>query len=386
MNRNTLFDVAVIGAGPAGAATARRLAQRGLQVLLLERSRMDTPRIGESLAPVVQPALRSLGVWDDFMALDALPSWGTRSVWGEAHAQSHSHLQNPWGCGWHVDRAAFDRMLAQVAAAAGVQLHTGTGLHSAHFDGAAWHLQTSDATTAPLRARVLVDATGRRAQLARALGAQRLLFDRLVGVAVRWSGIAAHEQGHLLVETTPDGWWYSAPLPAGGMVAMLMTDADLCARQRLNRATAWHDALAAAPASHQRLREASCTSTPQVCCAHSQRVRQNPADAAGPWLAVGDAALAVDPVSGSGVLRALNTAQAAAAAVDEALAAGPDWRAPLAAYETERDAECTTFLIERAQYYAAEERFASAFWQRRVPPSRSAGHVPVRDLSIAAYA
>jgi flavin-dependent dehydrogenase len=358
MNRDTLFDVAVIGAGPAGAATARWLAQRGLQVLLLERSRMDTPRVGESLAPAVQPALRSLGVWDNFMTLDALPSWGTRSVWGEAQAQSHSHLQNPWGCGWHVDRAAFDRMLAQAAAAAGAQLRMGTGLQSAQFDGAAWHLQTSDATMAPLRARVLIDATGRRAQLARALGAQRLLFDRLVGVAVRWSGIAATEQGHLLVETTPDGWWYSAPLPAGGMVAMLMTDADLCARQRLNRATAWHDALAGAPA----------------------------ADAAGPWLAVGDAALAVDPVSGSGVLRALNTAQAAAEAVGQALAAGPGWRAPLAAYEAERDAECTTFLIERAQYYAAEERFASAFWQRRVPPSRSAAHVPLRDLSIAAYA
>jgi flavin-dependent dehydrogenase len=386
MNRDTLFDVAVIGAGPAGAATARWLAQRGLQVLLLERSRMDTPRVGESLAPAVQPALRSLGVWDNFMTLDALPSWGTRSVWGEAQAQSHSHLQNPWGCGWHVDRAAFDRMLAQAAAAAGAQLRMGTGLQSAQFDGAAWHLQTSDATMAPLRARVLIDATGRRAQLARALGAQRLLFDRLVGVAVRWSGIAATEQGHLLVETTPDGWWYSAPLPAGGMVAMLMTDADLCARQRLNRATAWHDALAGAPASHQRLRAAACTSTPQVWCAHSQRVRQDPADAAGPWLAVGDAALAVDPVSGSGVLRALNTAQAAAEAVGQALAAGPGWRAPLAAYEAERDAECTTFLIERAQYYAAEERFASAFWQRRVPPSRSAAHVPLRDLSIAAYA
>jgi len=378
--REAMFDVAVVGAGPAGAATARRLAQRGLRVLLLERSRMDTPRIGESLAPAVQPALRSLGVWDDFIALGALPSWGTRSVWGEAQPQSHSHLQNPWGCGWHVDRAAFDRMLAQAAAAAGAQLREGTGLHHAQFDGVAWCLHTTDTAAAPLQARVLVDATGRRAQLARAFGAKRLQFDSLVGVAVRWLGTAPDEQGHLLVEAAADGWWYSAPLPAGGMVAMLMTDADLCARQHLNRAPAWHGALAAAPTSHERLRAAACASTPQVHCAHSQRVRQDAAHAVGPWLAVGDAALAVDPVSGSGVLRALNTAQAAAETVCQVLGAEADWRAAVVAYEAGRDAECTDFLIERAAYYAAEDRFASAFWRRREARGRSAERLPAWAL------
>jgi flavin-dependent dehydrogenase len=381
----TMFDVAVVGAGPAGAATARRLALCGLQVLLLERSRMDTPRIGESLAPAVQPALRSLGVWDRFMALGALPSWGTRSIWGEAQAQSHSHLQTPWGCGWHVDRAAFDRMLAQAAAAAGAQLREGIGLHSAQFDGTAWVLNTTDLASPCLHARVLVDATGRRAQLARAFGAQRLRFDNLVGVAVRWSGIDPSEQGHLLVETVAEGWWYTAPLPAGGMVAMLMTDADLCARDHLNRAPAWHSALTAAPESLRRLATASCESAPQVHTAHSQRLHHDPARAPGPWLAVGDAALAVDPVSGSGVLRALDTAEAAAEAVQQVLTAGQQWRVPLADYEAGRDAECSSFLIERAQYYEAEERFAAApFWQRRSGKRRSADHLAARALSTAA--
>lgn len=385
-----MFDVAVVGAGPAGAATACRLAQHGLRVLLLERSDMQAQRIGESLAPAVQPALRSLGAWDRFMALGALPSWGTRSVWGGVQAQSHSHLQSPWGCGWHVDRAAFDRMLAQAAASAGAQLRLGTCLQRAHFDGSAWVLDTHDATDAaapPLRARVLVDATGRRAQLARAFGAQRLLFDNLVGVAVRWSGIGPHEQGHLLVEATATGWWYSAPLPAGAMVAMLMTDADLCARQRLNRTPDWRHALTAAPESLRRLAAASCESTPQVHCAHSQRLHHDPARAPGPWLAVGDAALAVDPVSGSGVLRALNTAEAAAGAVQQMLAPGQPWPVPMADYEAGRDAECDAFLVERAQYYEAEERFASApFWQRRSGHRRSAEHSTAHAVSTGLHA
>ena len=327
------------------------------------------PLGGESLAPAVQPALRRLGLWERVMALGALPSWGTRSVWGDAQVQTHSHLQSPWSSGWHVDRAAFDRLLAHAAAQAGAHLREGFGLHSARFDGAHWVLHSHDVSSSapsPLYARVLVDATGRRAQLARAFGAQRLLFDRLVGVAVRWSGIDAIDQGHLLVEAVAEGWWVSAPLPEGAMIVMLMTDVDLCSRWQLHRAALWHDALFAAPNSRQRVSAAFCGSKPQVHCAHSQRLHHDPACASGPWLAVGDAALAVDPVSGSGVLRALNTAEAAAQTVQQVFAAGEQWRRPLAAYEAERNAECTTFLLERAEHYQAETRFADAsFWQRR---------------------
>jgi flavin-dependent dehydrogenase len=95
----------------------------------------------------------------------------------------------------------------------------------------------------------------------------------------------------------------------------------------------------------------------------SQRLRRAAYDAR--WLAVGDAALAVDPISGSGVVRALRTARAAAATV-LAMLTGDESR-PIAAYEAERDRECTQYLRERAQYYGAERRWDSApFWRRRI--------------------
>ena len=49
------LDVLVAGAGPAGSATALRLAQRGLRVAVLERGHFAEVRVGESLAPAVQP-------------------------------------------------------------------------------------------------------------------------------------------------------------------------------------------------------------------------------------------------------------------------------------------------------------------------------------------
>jgi flavin-dependent dehydrogenase len=378
------FDVVVIGAGPAGSATARWLAQSGWSVALVERSRFEAPRVGESLAPAVQPLLRELGVWPAFQAIQPLPSWGTRSLWGGADAQTHSHLFSPYGCGWHVDRCAFDRMLAAGAVAAGALLLEGHTLQRCEERADAWQVQlapTHAAHAEPLElgARVLVDATGRRAQLARSLGAQRLQFDKLVGVATRWAGVAHGEAGHLLVEAAEPGWWYSAPLPmavgeAPGMVTMLMTDADLCAQTRLTTAVACQQQLQQAGATRQRVASARPEARVQVHCAGSQRLRRGASRAGSlPWLAVGDAALAVDPVSGSGVLRALRTARAVANTVQELLEGRSRRQEALAAYERARDDECTTYLVERARYYAAETRFDTPFWQRRRLREAAAG-------------
>ena len=392
---NGVFDAAVIGAGPAGSATARWLALRGWCVAVLERTRFEAPRIGESLAPNVQEPLRELGLWSEFLALAPLPSWGTCSLWGEAAQQSHSHLLNPYGCAWHVDRRAFDQMLVRGAVAAGACLFEGAALQHSVYSEGCWQLQTTLGTllaevpARTLRARVLVDATGRGARVARALGSERMLFDRLVGVAVHWAGVDAAQQGHLLVEAAREGWWYSAPLPGGAqdepgaMIAMLMTDADLCGQLRLAVAERWRAVLQSAQATRQRLGPARRISAPQVHCAFSHRLRREGASDTGPWLAVGDATLAVDPISGSGVLRALHTARAAADTVSELLARPHALQKTLAAYEAERDTECTNYLLERARYYAAELRFDTPFWQRRQVLRRCLTDAADRTLGAA---
>ena len=83
-----------------------------------------------------------------------------------------------------------------------------------------------------------------------------------------------------------------------------------------------------------------------------------------PWLAVGDAALAVDPISGSGVVRALRMAEAAADT-----SPWPCWPGlpgtGLRAYEAALDEDCTEYLTERAGQYGAVRRFDTPFWARR---------------------
>lgn len=367
-SKRETFDVVVVGAGPAGSATARWLALRGCHVALVERTHFDAARIGESLAPNVQPLLADLGVWPQFLAMQPLPSYGTRSVWGDPVPQLHSHIVTPWCCGWHVDRLAFDRILADAAREAGVDLRYGTTVTRCDGSADGWELQLQKRSgdgvgqrMLRVQAKIVIDATGRSACLAPWVSAQRFLLDHLVGVAAQFTGIDNASEGYVMVETTDDGWWYTAPVPDGRMMAMLMTDSDVCGHSDLASLPAWHSRLESTLATHRRTAGGVLSWGPRVVSAISQRLRRT--EQSRPWLAVGDAALAVDPISGSGVVRALRTARAAAETALGVLEGHPE---KIAQYEEGRDNECTSYLHERALYYGAEQRWPkSAFWRRR---------------------
>src|SRR5262249_30500781 len=189
IERTAACHVAIVGAGPAGAATAIWLARAGCRVTLLERSRFDGLRIGESLAPGVQPLLVQLGVWPQFLALGPLPSYGTRSAWGGSAPHEHSHMVSPYANGWHVDRQAFDRMLANYAVDAGALLALGARVVGCEpvANGRTLLRVAGERGTRELRADLVIDAGGRGSPVSHWLGARRVILDRLVAVAAHFA-------------------------------------------------------------------------------------------------------------------------------------------------------------------------------------------------------
>lgn len=171
-------------------------------------------------------------------------------------------------------------------------------------------------------------------------------------------------QHHVLVEATPDGWWYSAPLPSGGLLTLLTTDADLCRDQSMTEPRMWLAALGGASATAARVMGAQLGEGLRVHPATSLRSLRRTDHR--PWLAVGDAGLAVDPVTGSGVTRALRSAASAASTVCALLDSDPStYAAELAGYEQARDAEFGEYLQARRAYYAAVDGLGGRFWSRR---------------------
>jgi flavin-dependent dehydrogenase len=350
------FDAAVVGGGPAGATLALSLARRGWSVCLFETTGFDGERYGETLPPEINPLLRELGVFDPFRALAPLESPGIVSDWGGLR-HDQDYLRNPHGPGWHVDRNRFDAMLWRQAADAGVECFERCRATVSGREAGWWRV-------GEIRARVLVDAAGRNGLR---IGPQdeREAEDRLLAIVLR----LAHPDGappdlRTYVESAPMGWWYSAPLPQGGTIAMFFTDCDVYSREGI----VLGEQLVEGSLTWGRLHRAEVVSSRTLYVTSSCR-RTISGEA---WLAVGDSASSYDPLSGRGIFKAMRQATNAAIAVDGFLRGEAGLLADYAALVR---SEFEAYVRQRRAHYAAETRWSgSKFWNKRRQSANAATH------------
>jgi flavin-dependent dehydrogenase len=375
-------DVVVLGGGPAGAATAMTLARAGRSVVIVEKARYQRPRVGETLPPSARPLLARLGVWERFVGAGHVPSPGVLSAWGDAALHQTHFIRHPYGQGWHLDRQRFDRMLADAARRAGARLYCDAEITACTRAADGWLLGFASGVRSrrrqhQLRCTYLVDATGRAAALARRQGAKRRNADRLVGLAGVLTarrdtdGRAADAcDPCTLVEACADGWWYSALLPGGRLIAVYLTDSDLLRRRDGSwRDGSWQSFWQAQLRQTTNTRARLQAFDPQafdpqaalrVVAAGGARLDCVSGEG---WLAVGDAAMAFDPLSSQGLTRALAGGIHAGEALDSCLAGTT---AATDAYRAEADAVFRTYARQHAIYYGHEQRWPqSVFWRRR---------------------
>ena len=365
-------DVVIVGAGPSGAVTALMLAPFH-RTLLVDRVAMDggaqpVARIGESLPAAARRLFRDMDLWQDFQNQGHAPCYGARSLWGGPASVSADSIRDPDGPGWHLDRARFDAWLRRWASNRGAALVApaqAVGL-SPTADG--WRLTlTRHGRPLVVAARFVADAGGRAAPLARALGLRPKTDDRLV---CRWChGVASGDAGTTVTIAEPEGWWYTAPLPLGRRVLAFHTDADLPiakdlagAGKLMARARGQADLAALlSVVDFQPLGHGGYAAAYSSCIAA----------AAGPgWLAVGDAALACDPLSSQGLFNALYSGLMAASVLRRALAGDAG---ALADYQRTLARVMDAYRAHLAAWYALESRWPDQpFWARRHDAPRMA--------------
>lgn len=355
------WDVIVLGAGPAGAVTAKMLAAEGCRVLLMDRPPKNGGWIGETLPPQASATLRSLGLMPDFQAAGHLPAPGVVSVWGDPEPVARDFLFSPYGNGWHLDRVAFNKMLVEAAASAGATILRNVVAQNCAYNGGSWCIQavSEQDVQRTLSCRVLVDATGRSpGGLGRFPG--RIASDRLIAVACLCSppeGVAVSE--YTLIEAVDEGWFYSALVPSGRWVLAYMTDADLYAAGTRRSPGFFASQLERAPQTRARIPRA--LGELSVFSARSS-VRSRAADPG--WCAVGDAARSLDPLSGQGILVAIKMAREAAACVRRVLDGDV---AAIEEYDASNRRAFDEYRKMQNWYYGQEGRWSqSLFWSRRV--------------------
>jgi flavin-dependent dehydrogenase len=364
------YDVIIAGGGPAGAAAAIALARSGYSVVLVERSRYDRWRIGETLPPEARLPLADLGVWEKFLAQGHVPSYAIHAEWGGAGLTETDFIFNPYGSGWHLDRRRFDHMLAGHAEDCGATVLRGCSVAAALWRHNRWEVRIEHAIPG-VYAGFLVDTTGRRAGAFGLSGAPRLIFDRMVGIAgVLSPDRAAAADPVLLLEAAEEGWWYSVPLPGGSLLVSYITDADLFVTDRNEKTNAWTRKLAASERTSARAAGWRLHGEVRIHSAATSRL----APSCGPgWMAIGDAAASYDPLSADGITKAMHEGLEAARVLQAGVVAIGEHSKSLAD-------SFDRYLQDRSQYYRGVTRWPSSpFWRRRhsVPeplPSRRVSH------------
>ncbi|OJT12854.1 hypothetical protein TRAPUB_10551 [Trametes pubescens] len=406
------FDVIIVGGGPAGCATALSIARHDtpnqFRILVIDDADPDAFKVGESLPAaakrtlsLLDPSLPIRMAEDTKLGLHA-PCTGNASAWASEHLYETYSLMNPYGEGWHLDRARFDETLRE---ACQDRIRKGKFVAIRRVDGPdassyGWEVDAEMRESGELetfRTPWVVDATGRRASVARKLGATQLKTHDLLAFYILFRTRTSDSEtpdrdDRTLIEAAPSGWWYTARLPHSTRL-VTYTTAPSDPTARVARTTAGFMYLLVAQTQHIAralgLRSESDPDTADPvyeACAETRYTRSTAAGSSmlqpyaawepGPslsalnsnavaspggrgWCAVGDAALAFDPLSSQGLITALTSGLFLGATL--ARPPSPDdtdarVRDITAAYETVRG----KYAQGRAHYYSIVGRFDGA--------------------------
>ena len=290
------FDVAIVGAGPAGSTCAAFCSLAGLRTLVLERETFPREKVcGDCLNPSSWPVLRRLGIAE---RVRQLPHAILNTVEFIAISGRKVVVNLPGGDENEISikRSLFDALLLSRARELGAQIYEGTIVTTltAAVNGSNWEIGTADGSV--FAARTLVGADGRNSTVAR-------LCNWLPRAARERVALQAHIAlpagfgNRVVLQFLPEGYSGQAPINRDELNLCLVSNPSNMPALRH-----WAEKQFALQQDHQWR-----TITPLT--------RAALAPARDKLFLVGDAARVVEPFTGEGIYYALRSAELAAQAI-----------------------------------------------------------------------
>ena len=308
------YDAIVVGAGPAGAATAAGLARAGARVLLLDKATFPRDKAcGEYTSPETGRVLARLGALE-WVEREARPR-RVRAMAIIGPGGQEALLDYRWAGGegdvLATPRIRLDAALAAFAVQQGAVLREGVRVQQVLMDGGqvvGVVSRTPGGALETVYAPLVVGADGAHSVVVRSLGVGRAVrWPRKLGLVARYEGVRLPgDAGEM--HTAAHGYVGLAPLTDGQVNVGFVQ--PLPAPDGLSTEARFEQGLARFPLIPDRLRDARRVTPIRGMGPIAVGVRRV---AGAGWLLVGDAAGFFDPFTGEGVYKALRGAELAVA-------------------------------------------------------------------------
>jgi flavin-dependent dehydrogenase len=308
-------DVLVVGGGPAGATISAVLAERGRDVVMLEKAHHPRFHIGESLLPANAQLFDRLGLREQIEAI-GMQKWGVEFVSPDHEHRAFVEFADAWDksmpYAWQVRRSEMDEILFRNAGAKGARTLEGHQVREVAFDadGATVQVELDGGACQSWRTKFLVDATGRDTLLANHFKCKQknpqhnssALYGHFTG-AKRLEGKL---EGNITILWFDHGWFWFIPLADGTTsIGAVCWPYYLKSRNKRPLPEFFRDTIALCPELAKRLEGAQlvdeavhATGNYSYSSSHCSGER---------YLMLGDAYAFIDPVFSSGVFLAMQS-------------------------------------------------------------------------------
>ncbi|HEY0370125.1 MAG TPA: NAD(P)/FAD-dependent oxidoreductase, partial [Chthoniobacterales bacterium] len=202
-----MFDVAIVGSGPAGATCATFCARAGLRTLLLERERFPREKVcGDCLNPSCTPVLGRLGIAKQ---LRELPHGKLQTVDFIAIGGKTISVKLPNESEIAIKRSVLDQLLMQAAIAAGAEVRDGITVSTIAPNESSWKINGDEA-------HVLVAADGRNSTVARQIGLLPRIEKERVALQTHLP-LPRNFGDRVVLQFLPEGYSGQAPVSGGDL-------------------------------------------------------------------------------------------------------------------------------------------------------------------------
>lgn len=362
--RSREAEIIVVGGGPSGAVAASLLASWGHDVRLLTRVVDAARSLANSLPPSTRKILQQTATLP-FVERVGYRTTGNTVWWGDRAGDVEPFDADGRTWGYQVERDRLDPLLLKHAEACGASVTTGANVQAVRFGDGAHVTADVNGTVDHLRARLLLDCSGRVGVVARAAKLRRHVtggrMQALVGVWRRDSGWTLENPSHTFIETCDEGWAWSIPVSEHARHIGLMVDGPTSRIPRgRSIASTYQTQLARTP----RLAAQAAGATLERAFACDASIYGASEFTASQFLLVGDAGSTLNPLSSFGVKKALASAWLAAVVAHTRLT-HPERTAPALRFFARWERQVWHANLQRSREFAREAlaRHAGPFWE-----------------------